>query len=61
MNTITTDNIDLKCNKKNLKIPKGGNIRIRISKRNRQHNGQRIKDKRTNNNLQNIHIALKIE
>ena len=35
-----------------------GVIRNRISKRNRQHNGQR---KRTNNDLQNIHKKLKIE
>jgi hypothetical protein len=27
----------------------------------RQHNGQKKKDNRTNNNLQNIHIKLKIE
>ena len=27
----------------------------------RQHNGQKKKDKRTNNDLQNIHIKLKIE
>jgi ribosomal protein S21 len=32
-----------------------------ISKKNRQHNGQKKKDKRTNNDLQNIHIKLKIE
>ena len=38
-----------------------GVIRIRISKKNRQHNGQKKKDKRTNNDLQNIHIKLKIE
>jgi hypothetical protein len=38
-----------------------GVIRIRISKRNRQHNGQKKKYKRTNNDLQNIHIKLKIE
>jgi hypothetical protein len=38
-----------------------GVIIIRISKRNRQHNGQKKKDKRTNNDLQNIHIKLKIE
>jgi hypothetical protein len=38
-----------------------GVIRIRKSKKNRQHNGQKIKDKRTNNDLQNIHIKLKIE
>ena len=33
-------------------------IRIRISKKNRQHSGQKKKDKRTNNDLQNIHIKL---
>jgi hypothetical protein len=40
-----------------------GAIRIRISKKNRQHNGQKKKYKRTNNNQQNIpvHIKLKIE
>ena len=38
-----------------------GVIRIRISKKNRQHNGQKKKDKGTNNDLQNIHIKLKIE
>jgi hypothetical protein len=38
-----------------------GIIRIRISKNNRQHNGQKKKYKRTNNDLQNIHIKLKIE
>ena len=38
-----------------------GAIRIRISKKNRQHNGQKKKDKGTNNDLQNIHIKLKIE
>jgi hypothetical protein len=47
-------------NKKNLKIQKGV-IRIRISKKNRQHNGQKKKYKRTNNDLQDIHIKLKIE
>jgi hypothetical protein len=36
-----------------------GVIRIRKSK-NRQHNGQKKKDKRTNNDLQYIHIKLKI-
>ena len=35
-------------------------IRIRISK-DRQYNGQKIKYKKTNNDLQNIHIKLKIE
>ena len=38
-----------------------GAIRNRISKTNRQHNGQRNKYKKTNNDLQNIHIKLKIE
>jgi hypothetical protein len=36
-------------------------IRIRQWKKNRQHNDQKKKDKRTNNDLQNIHIKLKIE
>ena len=36
-------------------------IRILISKKNRQHNGQKKQYKRTNNGLQNIHIKLKIE
>ena len=35
-------------------------IKIRKSKE-RQHNGQKKKYKRTNNDLQNIHIKLKIE
>jgi hypothetical protein len=35
--------------------------RIRISKKNRQHNDQAKKYKRTNNNLQTMHIKLKIE
>jgi hypothetical protein len=38
-----------------------GVIRICISKKNRQRNDQKKKDKRTNNDLQNIHIKLKIE
>ena len=36
-----------------------GVIRIRISKKNRQHNGQKKKYKRTNNDLLNIHIKLR--
>ena len=36
-------------------------IRILKSKKNRQHNSQKKKYKRTNNNQQNIHIKLKIE
>jgi hypothetical protein len=35
-----------------------GVIRIRKSKKNRQHNGQTKKYKRTNNDLQNIHIKI---
>jgi len=38
-----------------------GAIRIRISKKNRKHNGQKKKYKRTNNDQQNIQIKLKIE
>jgi hypothetical protein len=38
-----------------------GVIRIRKSKKDRQHNGQKNKDGRTNIDLQNIHIKLKIE
>jgi hypothetical protein len=38
-----------------------GVIKIHKSKKDRQHNGQLKKDKRTNNDLQNIHIKLKIK
>jgi hypothetical protein len=38
-----------------------GELRVRISKRNRQHNGQKKKYKRTKNYQQNKHIQLKIE
>jgi len=38
-----------------------GEIRIRKSKKNRQNNDQIKKYKRTNNDLQNIHIKLKFE
>jgi hypothetical protein len=38
-----------------------GVIRIRISRKNRQHNGQKKKHKRTNDDLQNIRIKLTIE
>jgi hypothetical protein len=37
-----------------------GAIRIRISKKNKQNNGQKKKHKRTHNDLQNIHIDHKI-
>jgi hypothetical protein len=36
-----------------------GIIRIRILKKNIQHNGQKYK--RTNNDIQNIHTKLKVE
>ena len=36
-------------------------IRTRKSKRDRQHNDQKKRCKSTNNDLQNIHINLKIE
>ena len=39
--------------------PYKGVIIIRISKKNRQHNGQKKKYKRTNNDLQNIRTPLK--
>ena len=38
-----------------------GVMRICNSKKDRQHNVQKKKYKRTNNDLQNIHIKLKIE
>jgi hypothetical protein len=38
-----------------------GVIRIHISKKNRQHNDQKEKYKRTNSDLQNIHTELTIE
>ena len=46
--------------KKSLKMPKGV-TRIRISKKNRQHNIQKKKYKRANSDLQSIHIRLKIK
>jgi hypothetical protein len=38
-----------------------GVIRIRISKKNRQHNGPKKKYKKTNNDIQSIYIKLKNE
>ena len=38
-----------------------GVIRIRISKKSRQHNGQNKMYKRTNDDLQNIHIKLELQ
>jgi hypothetical protein len=37
-----------------------GVIRVRISRKKRQHNGQKKKYKRIKNDLQSIHIKLKI-
>jgi len=51
--------LNLKSIKKEFEDTKGA-IWIRISK-NRQHNGQKKTYKRTNNDLQNIHIKLKIK
>jgi len=67
---ICVKNCSVSVTNDELKMPNGqseefedtkGVIRIRISKKNRQHNGQKKKYKRTNNDLQNIHIKLKIE
>ena len=38
-----------------------GVIKIRNSKKGRQHNDQKKKDKRTNNDLQNIYVKQKID
>ena len=38
-----------------------GVIRIRTLKKNRKHNGQSKREKGTDNDIQNIHIKLKIE
>ena len=38
-----------------------GAIRIRKSKQDRQHNGQKKKNKRTNKDIQNMRIKLEIE
>ena len=46
--------------KKSLRIPKRVS-KIRMSKKNRQRNGQKKRYKRTNNDLQSMHINLKIE
>ena len=51
---------DYKNNKKEFEDTKGV-IRIRKSKKYRQRNGQKKKDKRTNNDLKKMHIKLKIE
>jgi len=51
---------DYHCLRNVVKIPRGV-IRIRKPKKNWQHNGQKKKYKGTYNDLQNIHIKLKIE
>ena len=38
-----------------------GVVRIRISQKNRQHTGQKKKYRRPKNDLQSIHIKLKIK
>jgi hypothetical protein len=43
------------------KLRQDYNLGIHKSKKNRQHNGQKKKYKRINNDLQNIHIKLNIE
>jgi hypothetical protein len=53
-------NVNSRGEKKEFEDAKGV-IRIRKSKKNRQHNDQKRKYKRTNNDLQNIHIKLMIE
>jgi hypothetical protein len=66
MTRFTNKTVDIKISahdvfleKEELKDIKGV-IRIRKSKKNRQYNDQKEKYKRTNNDLQNIHIKLKI-
>jgi hypothetical protein len=55
-----THNIPLSTIKEKFEDAKGV-IRIRISKKDRQHNDKTKKYKKTNNDLQTIHIKLKIE
>jgi hypothetical protein len=55
---LTRSFINVHCQREEFEDTKVA-IRIRISKKNRKHNGQRKKDKRTKNDLQNIHIKLK--
>ena len=52
---VTVSTYVLYFDKKSLKIPKGQSESV-ILKNNRQHNGQKKKYKRTNNDIQNIHI-----
>ena len=57
---VNGKHINYRCVKPKFEDTKGV-IRIRKSKKNRQHNGHKQKDERTKINLQNIHIKLKIE
>ena len=56
-NTVGTINIEQSryTGKKSLRYKRGN------QKKNRQHNGKKERNKRTNNDLQNIHLTLKIE
>ena len=58
LNRLKKSTTNTKLRQKEFEDTKGGVVRIRKSKKNRQH--KRTKYKRTNNDLQNIHnIALK--
>ena len=54
------DVINIKRFEEGLEDSKGA-IKIRKSKKDKQYNGQKQRYKRTNNDLQNIHIKLKIQ
>ena len=54
-------NVTLDLNHKYKSYNVKGVIRMRKSKKNKQHNGQKKKNKRTNNDLQSKHIKLKME
>jgi hypothetical protein len=58
--TLLRHSLYLRMSKEEIEDTKGAII-IRISKKNRQHNDHKKKDKGTNNDLQNIHIKLTIE
>jgi len=61
MNMGELSSSDYECFKKSLNEDTKRVITIRKSKKNRQHNGQKKKDKRANDYLQILHIKLKIE
>ena len=54
------DVVNIKRFEEGLEDSKGA-IKIRKSKKDKQYNGQKKRYKRTNNDLQNIHIKLKIQ